>query len=367
MGEFFLAFSRFVEGSLKHLRLPPDDLMRRAISQEAPTGIDSRTIEGGQNSYRALRDARSLARREERRREVADPGQQSLDLGPEWTVVRDLARKILCEESKDTEVLVWLTEAETRIDGHAGLARSLGLIADLVRDYGAALHPMPESAEDDPFAAIAGLNGVGREGALIQPLRLLSLVPTASYGHLTLWDVESGGAADKVQQAISEAGEVAMRTHHSLVLAALAATRDCDKVLSDFAGPKAPPFTQIIDVLDDTERTIRRLARLDIDLMVTADVAKDVETVALPDAKAAAPHQISSREQAFADLLRIAAYFRKAEPHSPISHSIETLVRRGQMDFLALLEELIPDDSTRRAVMTTAGIRDAQKPEEGDP
>ncbi|MGL4237828.1 ImpA family type VI secretion system protein [Tabrizicola sp.] len=351
---------------MRHLRLTPDHLMRKPISPAAPTGVDFRTVEDGQSSYRMLRDARSLARREERRREVADPGQQSLDLCPEWMTVRDLARKILSEESKDTEVLVWLAEAETRIDGHAGLARSMGLIADLVRDYGTALHPLPESDEDDQFAAIAGLNGVGREGSLIQPLRLVSLVPKGSYGHLTLWDVESDRAADKVEQAVIEAGQEAMRAHHAEVLAAISAVRECDEVLSSFAGAKAPPFTQIIDVLDDTERTIRRLARLDAQPPLAALPARNDDTPAPhPAPSAAMSGQIGSREQAFDELLRIAAYFRKAEPHSPISYSIETLVRRGRMDFPSLLEELIPDESTRQAVMTTAGIRDAPKREQG--
>jgi type VI secretion system protein ImpA len=347
---------------LKHLRLAPDDLMRKAISPEAPTGVDSRGLGGSQTSYRTLRDARSFARREERQREIADAGQQSFDLTPAWLTVRDLARKILSEESKDTEVLVWLTEAETRIDGHAGLARSMGLIADLVRDYGTALHPLPDADDADQFAAIAGLNGVGREGTLIQPLRLLPLVPASSYGHLNLWDVASARAADKVEQAMIEVGEAAMRAHHADVMAAISAVRDCDVVLSGLAGSKAPPFTQIIDVLDDTERTIRRLAGLDIRPAVADPAAIRSEPPAAEVAKSA---QISSREQAFAELLRIAAYFRNAEPHSPISYSIETLVRRGRMDFLSLLQELIPDENTRETVMKTAGIRDAPKSQEG--
>ena len=67
--------------------------------------------------------------------------------------------------------------------------------------------------------------------------------------------------------------------------------------------------------------------------------------------------QINSREDAFEMLLRIAAYFRRTEPHSPIAHSLETLVRRGRLDFLALIEELIPDETTRQSVMKTAGIQ----------
>jgi type VI secretion system protein ImpA len=355
---------------VRHLRLPPEDLMRQPIRPDAPTGIDSRLVDSAQTTYRALRDARSVARREERRRETADAGQGGPELCAEWMTVRELAQKILTQESKDTEVLVWLVEAETRIDGHAGLARSIGLITDLVRDYGAALHPVSDQNDGDPFAVIAGLNGVGREGTLIQPLRLLPLVPSAAFGHLTLWDVQSGHAPDKVTQAITDAGDAAMRAHHADVVAALAAVRECDEVLTQLAGKNAPPFGQIIDVLDDTERLLRRLANLDANTLAVPAEANGPPATVKPRDEAAGDRlpsgPITSREQAFAELLRVAAYFRKAEPHSPISFSIETLVRRGRMDFMALLNELIPDESTRRTVMTTAGIHDLSREEDRD-
>jgi type VI secretion system protein ImpA len=39
--------------------------------------------------------------------------------------------------------------------------------------------------------------------------------------------------------------------------------------------------------------------------------------------------------------------------------SIETLVRRGRMDFSELLAELLPEQHTRNAVLTAAGIKPA--------
>jgi type VI secretion system protein ImpA len=66
---------------------------------------------------------------------------------------------------------------------------------------------------------------------------------------------------------------------------------------------------------------------------------------------------IRSREEAFELLIAVARYFRRTEPHSPISMSIETLVRRGRMDFFELLAELLPEQQTRNAVLTAAGIQ----------
>jgi type VI secretion system protein ImpA len=69
------------------------------------------------------------------------------------------------------------------------------------------------------------------------------------------------------------------------------------------------------------------------------------------------PEGIGSRDEAFETLLLVARYFRRTEPHSPISLAIETLVRRGRMDFSELLAELLPEAQARNAVLTAAGIK----------
>ena len=57
---------------------------------------------------------------------------------------------------------------------------------------------------------------------------------------------------------------------------------------------------------------------------------------------------IASREDAFQAMLRIAEFFRKTEPHSPVSYTLEELVRRGRMPLTDLIAELIPDEDARR-------------------
>jgi type VI secretion system protein ImpA len=66
---------------------------------------------------------------------------------------------------------------------------------------------------------------------------------------------------------------------------------------------------------------------------------------------------LRSREEAFQILLTVANFFRQAEPHSPISYTLEEVVRRGRMNLPELLEELIPDESARRLYLQAAGIK----------
>ena len=337
-----------------------------------PLGEDPRLGGAALGLYRALRDARSSARAEERRQEAGSDGDEdgpAVTLQPSWAEVRDLARRISDQHAADVEVMAWLAEAETRIDGHAGLARAMGRIAAALRAHGAALHPQPEDAEDDTFAALAGLNGVGREGSLIQPLRLVPLAPGAPYGQASLWGASQPDGEEALRAELDGADRAAVAARLAEVARAGAMVREVDALLIALRGSQAPPFAQILGVLDDAERALRRLAGIAEappgEGGAEAEPAPEGAPAEAPRAPSGPPGAPRSREEAFEQLSRIAAYFRRTEPHSPMAQAIDTLVRRGRMDFAALLEELIPDESTRLAVLTSAGIKSPPEPSGG--
>jgi type VI secretion system protein ImpA len=66
---------------------------------------------------------------------------------------------------------------------------------------------------------------------------------------------------------------------------------------------------------------------------------------------------VRGREEALRVLAQVAQYFRIHEPHSPISNSLEEIVRRARLPFAELLAELLPDQSAWRSALTSAGIR----------
>ena len=63
-----------------------------------------------------------------------------------------------------------------------------------------------------------------------------------------------------------------------------------------------------------------------------------------------------TRQEAIQTLLRVAEYFRRAEPHSPISYALEQVVRWGHMSLPELLAELVSDRSAREEIFRRAGI-----------
>ena len=57
------------------------------------------------------------------------------------------------------------------------------------------------------------------------------------------------------------------------------------------------------------------------------------------------------------DLARIAEWFRKTEPNSPLAYTLDDAVRRGRMSWPELLSELVGDASARNAILSSLGIR----------
>ena len=134
--------------------------------------------------------------------------------------------------------------------------------------------------------------------------------------------------------------------------------QELDKALGKLAGVAINLKRQLIEAAAAI-RTLggREQEPAPVEQPATAVAGTDEGRQPAVRASAAAPEGISSRDEAFETLLSVARYFRRTEPHSPISLSIETLVRRGRMDFSELLAELLPEAQARNAVLTPAGIK----------
>lgn len=337
------------------------------ISETFPSGEDVRVGSRVELYYR-LKDARSSARAEERN---IDPG-EAFRLSSAWSDVRSISLEILQSISKDVEVLAWLCEAELRLDGFEGLARSFDLAARLVRDRFADLHSIDGDGLDDKVAPFAGLNGVGGEGTLIQPVRLSPLVPGEPFFRNSLWDFQmaqrpgEAGRLKGLQDAVNEAGPAAMRAHLDSVSRCQSAFADLTDAFDEACGPAAPASANIRAVLEEVRLAIVNLSGLRDappleDGVEGGPVVDGARVPPVAGAVNAAAGPIRSREEAFERLLDIARYFRAAEPQSPLAAAIETVVARGRLDFAGLLAELIDDDHQRRSILIAAGI----KPESG--
>ena len=150
----------------------------------APTGIDLRRDSSARSLYFQLKDARTAARASERAAEAAG---EVGGLAAEWRTVFDIAQTSIAQHSKDLEIAAWLIESLARLEGFAGLELGFRLIETMVERYWPDLHSIDRDDLVSKVSPLAGLNGVGGEGALIQPIRMISLVPGRPFGSLALW------------------------------------------------------------------------------------------------------------------------------------------------------------------------------------
>ncbi|MCO4318072.1 type VI secretion system protein TssA [Phyllobacterium sp. 21LDTY02-6] len=329
-----------------------------------PCGEDIRVSPQFKELYFTIKDARNSARSAERSIAPGEP----VRLTQSWHEVNDLGLQILVSQSKDIEILAWLAEAQLRLRGFEGLKDVFAATASLLDNYWDELHSIGHDDVAEKLAPLAGLNGISGEGALIPAIRLSPLVPNVPFGQHTLWDYQLAqranetGRRNALYEAASEAGVAAMSAHLGILNECMAAFDNLVSVLDRRCGDTAPPSSNTRNVLAEAASAIRVLGGITVDVPVDAVQEEHIADGNGSAALAAAPISaravaIGTREEAFEVLLSVARYFRVTEPHSPISMSIETLVRRGRMDFSELLTELLPEPQVRMAVMTAAGIQ----------
>jgi type VI secretion system protein ImpA len=148
-------------------------------------GIDPRA--GDATLHRALLDARTAAREQERGAEDGRPDADPAAALAAWREVKRLALQCLGERSKDFEVAAWLLEALVRLDGLAGLAAGASLFAGLLDHFWETGFPRAADtgAPDDEAAAerLRALDAIGARGdglgwgagTIVQPIHLMPL------------------------------------------------------------------------------------------------------------------------------------------------------------------------------------------------
>jgi type VI secretion system protein ImpA len=352
------------------------------IAGERPSGIDLRQDFSPQSVYYQLRDARAEARTAER----AADADATLDAGmpAQWRTVRSLAAEAITTQAKDLELAAWFTEALLRSDGLPGVRLGFALLADLVDLYWDDAYPLPDDEGlETRLAPVAGLNGEGADGTLIQPLRKLPLFPRPNGGMLAFWQYEQAievagigdagrrkqrldaGALvlDDVEREAQAAGQAHFRDLRAEAADALAAWDTLGARLDQRAGPSSPPTSRVRDLLSQIIETTLRFAPSDPTERGAATVSKtepqshDGAAAESSSPDTDIPRRLTTREDALLLLDEIASFFRSTEPHSPLAYTLQEVVRRARLPWPELLEEIVPDAALRSAIRNTLGIR----------
>jgi type VI secretion system protein ImpA len=366
------------------------DTLLAALPDGDGAGVDLREDWSPGSPYQKLRDARSEARVEERQRDAE--GEMDLPPAEGWRIVRQVAEQAIGSKSKDFEVAAWLAEALLRTEGLPGLADAAKLLAGLLERYWDSGFPRPdEDGYEGRIAPLGGLSGGDFDGTLMQPLRRAPLFRRQDGTMLPLYvyeqAVEVAGLADaarrqarwesgvpKLEQLEAEA-KLDLNRLRGVARAARAAREGWaafEAQLEARLGRDAPSTRRVAEVLE-------RLASV-ADTLAGGPEAG--EAAAADPAAAAAggaaggggvagggggfsvAGAIANREEALRQLERIAEFFRKTEPHSPLAYTLTDAARRGRLSLPELLAEVLTDETARTAMLTALGIRPASPDEQ---
>jgi type VI secretion system protein ImpA len=372
------------------------DALLAPIPGPAATGVDLRQDFSATSLYFRLRDARAEARDAERQADASDrqtnaSGDNEVAPPPQWRTVQLLAVEALTTRTKDLEIAAWLTEALVRSSGLVGLAVAAAILGGLVDRYWDGLYPMPdEDGLETRVAPVAGLSGQGVDGTLMQPLRKIVMF-RRSDGPFSYWQYEQSFDLARITDARDrqkrvDAGVLTFDDFERVARAAapdlwsalqrkstdaLSAWTALGVSLDTLAGQASPSTGRVRDLLLAMQKLALRFAPAETanpnppGITMDGPIAPKGPDHPIPPVvpNVVPPGGISGRDQALGQLGEIAAWFKRNEPHSPLAYTLEEAVRRGRMSWPQLLEELMPDQTGRHALLNSLGIKPT--PEDG--
>jgi len=350
------------------------------ISGDQPVGCDLRDDTSPSSVYYQVKDHRSQARAIER--QALMDGEANADAA-DWRPILSLAPEVLAERSKDLEITAYLIEALVRRHGFAGVRDGFRLARELVEHFADDIYPLPdEDGLETRVAPLTGLNGEGADGTLIAPINAIPITDQSSVGafstaqyqqalELERLPVEvrerrlSQGAVDlqTIQLAVAESSAEFYRNLLDDITAAAEEFSNLGRVMDEKYGEFSPPVSNIRGALRTCRETVEALAR-DKLASLEPEVAEDEQADSAGEnvattagvAQKASVDAITTREEAFRILLKVAEFFRRTEPHTPVSYALERLVRWGQLPLPELLRELIADETSDEQMFKLVGI-----------
>lgn len=350
------------------------------IPGDNPAGQDLRKDTSPTSKYQQIRTAWNQARAVMRQALAAE--NPAAAPRPDWNPVIRLGKEILTEQSKHLLIVQFLLEAMVRTEGFPALRDGFRLIRELCETYWEQLYPLPdEDGVATRVAPLTSLNGDDSEGTLIAPILGTPITKDGRSSQdykqsLAIEKLDPEKRAKRISEGVLSLGDFTRSVQASGADYYRNLLADLDQAKAEFGklinwlddkcGSAAPPTTAIREAMGEVLDTAKSLSK---DMLAAAggngaaDAAGGGELAV--SATGGAPQQrgpIATRDDAFNALLLVADFFRRTEPHSPISYNLEQAVRWGRMPLPELLMELLPDEAARSNMFKLVGIRPPEPP-----
>ncbi len=306
-----------------------------------------------------------------------DPEFQTLERHVDQQEWRDLLQAFapVAERTRDLRLAVWVTRALLAEHSFAGLALGARWILNLVESLWEPLHPELEPLEDGlPPTRTNTVVSLADVATVLNALRRAPIVRSPVVGVFSYRDVEIAtgeleptasdaepaegaeetDAAAPTMAAISGAFEsVGVETNRGVYNAILAAREFVSQIEARFDDEVGAAYSPDLKGLSDLLYKVGKVFvdYADIEDPAAAGDADGGEGSEGGQGTAGGPTaitgEITSREDAIRMLERVAKYFERHEPSSPVPLLIRRTTGLISKNFIQVLEDLNPDAITQ--------------------
>jgi type VI secretion system protein ImpA len=316
----------------------------------------------------------------------------------DWPEVVSLATEALATRTKDLQVAAWLAEALVKTRGFYGLREGLKIVRLLLERFWDNLYP--ESGDDHELEArVNALAWMDRPSSIgsnslvlpkaIRDVAISNSITGLKYSYLqweqsrefdipeSLDDLDSDDLR-RISEVKQRAEEEDKITSEQWRVAKAATPRDfyeetysllnqcweefhaLDQVIDGKFGRYAPGLTGLKKTLDDVRGFVEKIVlekRILEPDPVTEHIPEPAAAASLAEVQMrTAGGVVQTRQEALGRLAEVADYFRRVEPHSPVSYLVQRAIRWGQMPLEMWLEDVIKNDGVLEQLRETLGF-----------
>ncbi len=311
---------------------------------------------------------------------------------PEFAKIIELATTALANRSKDLQLAAYLTEALVQTRGFAGLRDGFRLLTALLEEYWEIVYPLPDADAPDGdemerrSAPLFFVTEADRAALLPNRLSLAPLIPSNngvvhsldSYKSREVPPMREGedetvyqqrfavaqARAQEFDEALAKASPEVLGRAADDLAACLEALARFESVANDRLGRDHAPGTSALrKPVEECKQLLERAIKAREPESASEDIPSEFDGGEAQTRKTVGG-PIRTREEALKRLAEVAAYFRRAEPHSPVSFLVERAASWGHLPFERLLPELVKDSSAREQIIELLGL--ARRGDDGD-
>lgn len=304
----------------------------------------------------------------------------------DWEKVAELAGENLAGKTKDLQIVAWLSEAAVSMHGFPGLRDSLKLATGFLDTFWDTVYPEIDEGNDLEARAnsLAWLDRQAAEAARKVPITKRAgtnfsffqwedalqydfPADTSKLSPEALQQMEEKRAraqaegkitGEDVRKAKSETRRAFYEELATDVNDAWAALKALDKAMDARFARQTPGLGALTKTLESIRSLLDKVVKEKrIEEPDPVDAAAEGAEGGAGAAGGGPGGAIRARDQALAQLAQVADYFRRTEPHSPVSYLVQRAISWGQMPLDAWLVDVIKDNNVLAGLRETLGLK----------